>query len=271
MKIWNTAICEANGISIHFTRTNGNGTHVVMLHGLMTNGACFTPVVRLLADEFDVIMPDARGHGSSSVPDFGYGYEDHASDVIGLIKELKLNLPILIGHSMGGMTAALMASRHSKLLGGVILADPSFLSPKLQREVRDSDVAEQHRRILKRSFDELVCDARTKSPHRSLAMLELLAQARLETSMAAFDLLTPPNPDFVQIVREIHVPTLLVIGDGGVVSSEMAKELQIVNPRLQVELIEKSGHGLPFDQPERFAHVIKSFLMAQQRKISELS
>ena len=44
------------------------------------------------------------------------------------------------------------------------------------------------------------------------------------------------------------------------VSPEVAADLQRINPRLQVEQIPEAGHGLIYDQPERFAEVVKSFL-----------
>ncbi len=161
---------------------------------------------------------------------------------------------------MGGMTAAVVASRNPRLLRGLILADPTFLSPKVQREVRDSDVADQHRRILKTSLIEVVADARTRHPHRSAETLELIARARLQTKLSAFDVLTPPNPDYMQLVSVIDVPSLLVIGDTPVVSPAVAAELQRLNPRFQVEQIREAGHGVHYDQPERFAAVVKSFL-----------
>lgn len=99
-------------------------------------------------------MPDARGHGKSSVPLDGYRYEDHAKDIVGLIRSLNLSTPIIIGHSMGGMTATLVASINPTLLRGLILVDPAFLSPKIQREVYDSDIVEQHRQILSTSLEE---------------------------------------------------------------------------------------------------------------------
>ena len=46
-------------------------------------------LARALEGEYDVIMPDARGHGKSNVPDYGYRYEDHANDVVGLIKSFR--------------------------------------------------------------------------------------------------------------------------------------------------------------------------------------
>ncbi len=261
MTNWSTAICKTNGINIYYTRTGGGKTPLIMLHGLTANGVCWTALAHALEGEYDVIMPDARGHGKSSVPDYGYRYEDHANDVDGLIKALGLPTPILIGHSMGGMTAAVVASRNPKLLRGLILADPTFLSPKVQREIRDSDVADQHRRILNTSLDEVMAEVRSRHLDRSSETLELIARARLQTSMSAFDILTPPNPDYMQLVSAIDVPSLLVIGDtASVVSPAVAAELQRLNPGFHVEQIRESGHGVHYDQPERFAAVVKSFL-----------
>jgi len=205
-------------------------------------------------------MPDARGHGKSSVTDEGYGYEDQAKDVVGLIQALSLPSPILIGHSMGGMTATVVAGQNPKLLRGLILADPSFLSPLVQREVRDSDVADQHQRMLTMSLDEIVAEMRARHPQRSPELLELLARSRLQTSLRAFEVLKLPYPDYRQFVRSIDVPTLLVIGEQGVVSSELATELQGTNPKFQVEKISNVGHGLNYDQPERFAAIVRSFV-----------
>jgi pimeloyl-ACP methyl ester carboxylesterase len=260
MTYWKTAVCETNGINIHYTRTGGNKPPLILLHGLMTNGLCWTGLAQALEKEYDVIMPDARGHGNSSIPDFGYRYEDHANDVAGLINALKLPPPILLGHSMGGMTAAVVASRKPNLLRGLVLADPTFLSPKVQREVRDSDVADQHRRMLNMSLDEVLTDARKRHPNRSVETLELLARARLQTSMAAFDVLTPPNPDYKMLVSEIDVPSLIVFSDKGVLSPVVAKELQRLNPRLQAEQIQQAGHSVHLDQPERFAAVVGAFI-----------
>jgi N-formylmaleamate deformylase len=78
--------------------------------------------------------------------------------------------------------------------------------------------------------------------------------------MSAFDVLTPPNPEYHQLASTIDVPILLALGDKPVVSLETARELQALNPRLRVEQIRGAGHGVPFDQPERLAAVVRSFL-----------
>jgi pimeloyl-ACP methyl ester carboxylesterase len=260
MANWTTGACKAGGADIHYLRTGGAGQSLVLLHGLSGSGACWSPVARALEGDFDVVMPDARGHGRSSAPLNGYRYDDLARDVVGLIGALKLTTPVLLGHSMGGMTAAVAASQRGALIGGVILVDPTFLSPERQREVHDSDVAGQHRRLLSLSKDELAAEARARHPHRSLEITELLAEARLQTRLCAFDVLTPPNPNYRELVSTICVPALLVIGDAPVVSMETARELQGLNPRVRVEQIQNAGHGLPYDQPEHLATVVRSFL-----------
>jgi N-formylmaleamate deformylase len=253
-------ICDTGGVSIHYLRTGGSRPPVILLHGLTGSGACWSPVARFLEAKFDVLMPDARGHGKSSAPLQGYRYEDHAGDVAGLIRELRLTTPVLVGHSMGGMTAAVVASQMGELIGAVILADPTFLTPQRQREVHESDVADQHLRLLNRSEADLLADLRIRHPHRSSEMLELLAKARLQTSPRAFDVLTPPNPDYQSLVGTLRVPILIALGEAPVVSIETARELQSLNPRVRIEQIKNAGHGLPYDQPEFFAAMVSSFL-----------
>lgn len=260
MTTWHDGFCEANGIRIHYLRTGGAKPPVVLLHGLMGSGACWAPLARTLEGAFDVVMPDLRGHGDSSAPHHGYRYDDHASDVVGLVRGLGLSRPVLLGHSMGGMIAAVVASRGAGLLRGLILVDPTFLSLERQREVRDSDVAEQHRRALGLPKSDLVAQARARHPRRSLELVELQAEARLKTRLGAFDVLTPPNPDYRDVVSAIDVPSLLVIGDSPVVTLEMATELRGLNPRVRIEQVRDAGHGLPFEQPERLAEVVASFL-----------
>ena len=68
------------------------------------------------------------------------------------------------------------------------------------------------------------------------------------------------NPGYQQLVSAIDVPILLVIADGGVVSLETASELQRLNSGPRVEVIADAGHGLQYDQPERFEAVVRGFL-----------
>ena len=261
MTSWITGTCKTNEINIHYLRTGGDKPPLVLLHGLMLNGACWSPLARELEENYDIIMPDARGHGCSSASDHGYCYENLAADVIGLIEGLKLSAPVLLGHSMGGMTAAVVASQYRKQLQGIILADPTFLTPQRQREVHESDIANQHRQILNRPRKEYLAEILARHTHRSREIIELFAQARFQTNIDAFEILTPPNPDYVQLISTFVVPSLLVIGGlGSVVTARMAAELKRLNQYLKIIEIKEAGHALPYDQPERFLAVVKKFL-----------
>jgi pimeloyl-ACP methyl ester carboxylesterase len=224
-------------------------------------------LARALEEDFDVVMPDARGHGRSSAPDGGYRYEDLAADVVGFIDALGLTAPILLGHSMGGMTAAVVAARNPARLRALVLADPTFLTPQRQREVYESDVADQHRRALRQSKEDLLADLRARYARRSGELVEHIAQARSQTSLRAFDVLTPPNPDYAELIDSLAIPTLLLVGDvGSVVSHDLAAELAKRNRHLQVAQIAHAGHGIPYDQPERFADVVETFLRSMMER-----
>lgn len=261
MANWIKGSCETNGIITHFLRTGGDKQPVILLHGLMLNGACWTPLARELEKNYDVVMPDARGHGYSSTPDSGYNYENLAADVVSLIHALGLRAPVLIGHSMGGMTASAVAKLMPQQLRGLILADPTFLTPERQREVNETNVAEQHRRVLARSKADYLAEARTRHSRRSPESIELFAAARFQTSIHAFEILTPPNLDYLQLISDLNVPTQLIIGDvNPVVSAEMATKLAKLNQNLQVVQIAGAGHAVPFDQPENFSTIVQTFL-----------
>lgn len=226
----------------------------------MTSGACWTPFARLLEKEYDLIMPDARGHGGSSAPKNGYNYCNLAIDLLQFIEKLKLVDPILIGHSMGGMTAAVAAAQ-SPLVRGLILVDPTFLKRDLQWEVYHSDVKEQHRQILNGSKADFVAHRRLRKSGRSHELTDLLNEARFQTSLDAFEILRPPNPNYIDLIESLQIPSLLVIGESGaVVSPALAKELIGINQSLDFVQIKGVGHGIPFDRPKCLAKAAKIYL-----------
>lgn len=228
-------------------------TAIVLLHGLTADGACWGPVARELEPDFEAVMPDARGHGSAGPPAPGVRYDDLAADVIALFDRLRLEAPVLVGHSMGGLTAAVVAAHNPARVRKLLLIDPTFLTPERQREVNQVGVA------LGRSYEELLADLRQRHPRRSEEMISLLARARSRVHPHALDILKPPNLDYLQLIDALEMPTLLVIGDSGVVSLETANALAKRNPRVQVELLANAGHGVPYDEPIRIAQVLRRF------------
>jgi pimeloyl-ACP methyl ester carboxylesterase len=96
--------------TLRYYRAAGAGRPLLMLHGVTDNALCWTRTARALAPANDCILLDARAHGSSSAPASGYTAEDHAADVADVIRALDLNLPVLLGHSMGAARATRTSS-----------------------------------------------------------------------------------------------------------------------------------------------------------------
>lgn len=255
--------CRANGIDIHYWRTGGDKPPVVLLHGMTDNGACWLPLARALRDEFDLIMPDARGHGRSSAPQRGYSFEIQAEDVAQFLQVLKVESPVLGGHSMGGLVALLATQIAPLKLSGLILEDPVFFSPVQRLSNRRSDWAESHARVLETPLEEVVADGRRRMPHWSAEIIELWAISKHETKMQAFEILKTPPPDFRIAAGAVDVPALLITGEtqrGAIVSQETAAKLRALNPRWQVEHVPGAGHCIRYDKPGAFEKVVRRFL-----------
>lgn len=249
-----------NGINIRYNRTGGDKPPLVMLHGLTACGACWTEVARLLEKDYDIIMPDARGHGESDAPHDGYSYKDYADDVLGLINSLKLNSPVLLGHSMGGMTALLTSTMSPGSAGAIVLADPPFLSAGMQREIYDSYLSDHRHHVLDVTHEDLVSDLQRRHPSRSPEITGIIAAARRKTSLAAFEVLAPPNPDYRSLISSVDIPGLLVYGERGIITPAVAEEIHKLNQRFRFEQMPGTGHGLHYDQPRRFADIVGQFL-----------
>lgn len=76
---------------------------------------------------FRAIAVDQRGHGLSDKPDSGYAFDDVCGDLAALIDELKLERPVIAGHSWGGNVAIQLAADRPDLVSGVVLVDGGFL------------------------------------------------------------------------------------------------------------------------------------------------
>lgn len=260
MSSWTSGICNFDGIDIHYLRSGGNKPPIVLLHGLMTSGACLFPVARLLQKDFDVILPDSRGHGNSSAPKDGYTYKTLAEDVSSLLKHLKIEKTVLVGHSMGGMTATVLASKYPHVVKKLILADPAFLTPMHLSEVASSDLVKKHQEVLNLPKEEFL-KQKIIGSSRSKELLELLVEARFQTSIHAFKILNLPYPKYQPLIKSISSPTLLITPETSpVISSEMIEELLMLNPKIHSLKIKNAGHGLIFDQPDLFSQMVCNFL-----------
>jgi pimeloyl-ACP methyl ester carboxylesterase len=254
---------QANGIETYYRRTGGERPPVVLLHGITDNGACWTRLARDLEADYDLIMPDARGHGRSAVPEAGYRSEDRAADAVALIAALGLDRPVVLGHSMGGLTAALVAADAPERIRGAILEDPAFISPEGWASPMLTEWRAQHQVALAWSDAEMIASGRAEHPGWPDEIFPAWARAKLETSLHAFDWFVLPPTDFHAVVARIGVPTLLVTGEpslGAVVPAAVAAELGARNPLLRVAHVPGAGHCIRYEQPEQYTAVVRAFL-----------
>lgn len=255
--------CRANGIDIHYWRTGEGKPPVVLLHGLTDNGACWFPLARALREEYDFILPDARGHGRSSAPERGYEFETQAEDAAQLLQALGLERAVLGGHSLGGMVALLAAERAEVELCGLILEDPAFI-PRVDRAERPrNDWPQRHAQALETPLEELEAEGRRRMPQWSDEVIKLWAASKHETKLQVFQVMDALPPDFRAAAAAVKVPALLVTGEkerGAFVSREVAAELRALNPLWEEEHIPGAGHCIRYDQPEAFEAAVRRFL-----------
>jgi pimeloyl-ACP methyl ester carboxylesterase len=268
MTPWMEGRVEANGIETYYRRTGGERPPVLLLHGLTDNGACWTRLARDLEADYDLIMPDARGHGRSSIPETGYGPEERAADTVALIDALGLDRPVLLGHSMGGLTAALVAADAPERIRGAILEDPAFISSEGWADPLLRGWRAQHEEALTWSNEEMIASGRADHPSWPDDIFPTWAQAKLETSLKAFDWFDLPPCDFRASVARIGVPTLLVTSEaalGAVVPPAVAEELDALNPLLRVAHVPGAGHSIRYEQPKRYTTLVRAFLAERLR------
>ncbi len=114
----------SNNITLHCLDYGGKGPVVVLLHGLTANAHAFDGILAAgLRQHARVLTVDLRGRGLSSMPAFGYAMQDHAADIIGLLRALGLSRVILGGHSFGGLLSCYIAALYPDLVEKVIVLD----------------------------------------------------------------------------------------------------------------------------------------------------
>jgi pimeloyl-ACP methyl ester carboxylesterase len=263
-----TNFVEANGLRIHYLRSGGDKPQVLLLHGLTDNGACWTPVIEQLKADYDCIAPDARGHGLTDAPASDYAPTDHAADAAGLIHALKLNRPAVIGHSMGGAVAAVLASQYPALVSAIIVEDPAWFnevrtpSPEQSEAMKMGWLTSMRENKMK-TRDELIAGARSQNPRWSMAELEPWAEAHEQVHEEVLKWMDAPPVDWRAALKHIQCPVLLVTGDvaqGVIISLEQAAEAQSLNAKLQVANIANTGHCIRRDDFAPFMAAVRNFL-----------
>lgn len=239
-----------------------SGVSVLFLHGVTDSWRSFERVLPHLPESIHVFALTQRGHGDADRPATGYRTRDFAADVAAFMDTLGLRQAIIVGHSMGSTNAMRFAIDYPERTLGLVLlgsfatyrgnpvvvefwetalsglTDP--IDPALAWEFQQSTLA---RPVPAPFFDTVV--------QESLKVPAHVWRAAFQGSL---------EDDFVSEIGQIKAPTLILWGTRDAFCPRADQEVllgAIKGARLVV--YEGAGHGLHWEEPERFAADIVTF------------
>ena len=143
---------RVNGIDMCY-ETIGLGQPLLLLHGFTQTGTVWEPIKGELASGFQLIIPDLRGHGSSTNPSGKFTHRQAALDIFALLDHLELERVQAMGISAGGMTLLHMATQQPDRIDAMVLIGAAPYFPEQDREelrkVDPNDVPEERMQRLR--------------------------------------------------------------------------------------------------------------------------
>ncbi|MEN8172979.1 MAG: alpha/beta hydrolase [Chloroflexota bacterium] len=276
MNNWTDGYVKANGISIHYYRTGGDKPQIVLNHGAMDDGLCWTRVAKALEQDYDVIMFDARGHGFSDSGAGDYESETRAKDLAEAISALGLEKPVVGGHSLGADVSMHLAAIYPEIPRAIFLEDPPITMPG--KPMFGGDIGESGDKALKimsmiMFLVKILPKFMGKIVARKLMPLspddEIIPWINSKKRFANDFLNSIKNSIDNEVLlpldvfAKISVPTLLFIGDrekGSIVSIEVAQEMKKAVPDLQTAHLAGANHDIRRARFDGYMTALNSFL-----------
>jgi len=263
-----SAFVDIYGVKLHYYRTGGNKPPLVLVHGITDDGLCWSPVAEVLAWNYDVIMLDMRGHGKSDAPDSGYTLKTLALELAGLIQQLKLEKPVVLGHSMGAITTLVFAGLFPEVPGAILLEDPpAFWINEEKNSNNDSHNGlsawiESNKR---KTYVDLLNEAHGNDPKWSEAEIAPWIDSKHRYSIKIVDMLKSENVrnlDFQSLFHHISCPAILFSAEGSKAAAKPADiiELKKMIPHLQEVHFDGAGHNIRREQFEKYVESVQTFL-----------
>src|SRR5512144_1188026 len=112
---------KRDGVSLVYEEAKGEERPILLVHGWCCDHSFFTPQFEHFARQgHHVVAVDLRGHGARDKPHATYTMPLFADDLAFLCRELRLENPVVIGHSMGGVVAFAFAARYPELPSAIV-------------------------------------------------------------------------------------------------------------------------------------------------------
>jgi len=226
---------------------------VLLLHGLLQRGAGMANLAAHLARHGPVVVPDLRGRGDSDQPPDGYDPATMAGDVAGLIEQLGLDRPVVIGRLHGGLVGYHLAARRPGLVRGLVLGDTAPEVSPARAEAARAVV-----RALPRRFDSLeaalafyqgvlgLSAARARHDIPSDLVADGAGGYRWRHNLEVIERIEAaamPRADW-ETLAEVTAPVLLLRGQRGEVPPPMAERFRQTVADCRVQTIYGARHDV---------------------------
>jgi pimeloyl-ACP methyl ester carboxylesterase len=220
-----------NGVRLSYLEAGPpDAPPLVLLHGLGEDATSWDVIAQPLAARFRVLAFDLRGHGHSGRPG-SYSFELMRDDMLGAVEELGLRRPGLIGHSMGGTVALLIAEDHPDLISKLVLEDAPPPRPL-------------HRPDRERPDGPL--------PYDWAAVVAIRDQLRA------------PDPAWWDRLPQVTAPTLLIGGGpDSAIPQEWLRDAVALLPQGTLLTI-PAGHYVHNTRPADFTAAVLNFLLEER-------
>jgi pimeloyl-ACP methyl ester carboxylesterase len=254
-------------VSVRLAATEaGSGPPIVILHGLFGSARNWQSIARRLSAAYRVLAVDLRNHGAS--PWAGsMNYPEMAADVAAFIVERSLDTPTVIGHSMGGKVAMMLALTEQALIDRLVVVD---IAPVAYRHDRFAALVQVLARFdpsrLRRrgDADAALAGAIPDIPTRQFLLQNLVERdGRLawRMNLAAIEANLPEIASFPEASAAFPGPTLFIHGErSDYVRPEHEETIRRLFPSAELAEIAGAGHWVHAEQPERFTAAVGAFL-----------
>lgn len=251
---------QSNGISLHVEDRGTGDLSLIFLHYWGGSSRTWKYVTSELAADYRTIAIDQRGWGQSDAAQNGYDLANLSADIEGVIGALDLDRYVLVGHSMGGKVAQLMASRNPAGLAGLVLVAPSPPSPmELPLQAREAMVAAYDSRAAIEATIDNVLSSKPLSPgDREQVILDSLKGA--PAAKTAWPLAISQE-DITGQVSRIDIPTMVVVGE-----QDQVDPLEVLQRTLlariahaECAVLKGTGHLSMLESPDEVARLVDNF------------
>ena len=263
---------NVNGVR-YAVYVSGRGQPLVMLHGFSGGSADWSLFVPFFAQYFRVITLDMLGHGETDSPTdpMRYAVKHIRRDLTFIIEDLCDQPAHLLGYSMGGRIALILALHHSKLFRSLILegASPGIAleEDRIDRKESDEDLAERIEQLGIAAFVEEwealpLWDTQRTLPAETLQRQREIRLANnpvgLANSLRGYG--AGAQPSEWDNLYTLDMPVLLITGALDAKFTHIARQMAAQIPYASHVIVPQVGHNVHLENPRAYAHHVLEFL-----------